>query len=86
MSAKEISDWCKLHTEEPVDDDEAFVLDFVVLAESPQPDDQEPKIIMTTRRLLRNNMKKNEMVQMDGTHKVVWQGFPLIVFGTTDKA
>jgi len=38
---------------------------------------------MSMGRLLRT-MEKTEMIQIDATYKLNWQGYPVMVFGTSD--
>lgn len=69
----------------PGDDDVPFVLHFHVFAESFNVDEQELQVMMSTRRLVRM-ASKSDLVQVDATYKITWQGYPLIVIGTTDKS
>ena len=70
--------------QKPSCDDDAFVLKYTVLAQSTDSDEQDIKIVISTPRLLQL-MRKSPMVQTDATYKVIWQGYPSIVIGTTDK-
>ena len=40
---------------------------------------------MSTKRLLRG-LNRSVMVQADASYKVVWQGYPILLMGTTDKS
>lgn len=84
ISGTEITDWCKQKETIPHSKDEPFVLKYVVHCESFNPEEQDLKIVISTVRLL-ENLKKTQMVQVDATYKVIWQGYPLIIAGTSDK-
>ena len=83
VSAAEIRRWCEAHRNEPTELDEPFVLAYHVHAESFVVEEQDLKIVVTTKRLL-SLAKKSRMVQTDGTFKLVWQGYPVILAGTSD--
>jgi len=82
VSASVIRDWCEARKEPPSDEDTAFVLDYFLRAESTYSDELTLRMVMSTRRLLRT-MEKTEMIQIDATYKL-WQGYPVMVFGTSD--
>ena len=84
ISATEINQWCEARNKLPANIDEPFVLNYYVHAESVDPDEQDIKVVMSTLRLL-GNLQKSMMVQCDGTFKVVWQGYPLVLVGTSDQ-
>lgn len=84
VSAREIHDWCEARAQKPDDVDKPFVLSHHVHAESHNVDEQDLKIVISTLRLL-DFMKKSEMVQIDATYKLNWQGYPVMVVGTSDK-
>jgi len=52
ISVPELCAWCAARTHIPADEDEVFVLKYVIHAESRNVDEQELKIVMSTRRLL----------------------------------
>lgn len=73
-------------------EDSPFVLDYEFRLERGKPNPNvynETRAIFTaifsTKRLLRNACNSN-ILQADGTYKLMWQGYPLLVFGTNDKA
>lgn len=86
ISAAELYTWCQEKSQLPNDDDDddPFVLNYVVDAKSFDVDDQDLKIVISTRRLL-SLCKNSPLVQIDATYKLVWQGYPVIIAGTTDK-
>lgn len=84
VSASEVKAWCEERKEIPADDDTAFVLQYYVEAQSRNVDEQYLRIILTTKRLL-SLMRTSEMVQIDATYKLTWQGYPVMVVGTSDR-
>ena len=84
ISAREINEWCHLKEGVPSDLDEAFVLAHHVFAKSFNTDEQDLKVVLSTRRLLAN-MKKTNLIQADGTFKITWQGYPVLIVGATDS-
>ena len=53
------------------------------MLESFNVDDQDVKIAMSTSRLLRHTTV-SEMLQADATYKLCWQGYPILIVGTSD--
>jgi hypothetical protein len=84
VSAHEIDEWCEARKQEPSDVDEPFVLRHEVSAESTNTDEQKLRIVITTRRLL-GLLRSSSMLATDATYKLTWNGFPIMLLGTTDK-
>ena len=84
MSATVIKQWCESRKIIPEDEDEPFVLDYYVHADTMNYEEQDLKVVISTQRLLKL-VSKSDMVQAHGTYKLVWQGYPVIILGTTDK-
>jgi hypothetical protein len=84
ISAAELYTWCEEKKKTPRDEDEPFVLDYLVEAKSRNVDDRDLKIVISTRRLL-SLCRRSPLVQIDATYKLIWQGYPVIIAGTTDK-
>jgi len=68
----------------PENVDKPFVVSFYIYAESIDPEEQDLKIVISTRRLL-SLAQKLPLVQTDVMYKIVWQGYSGIIVGTTDK-
>ena len=84
MSAAEIRTWCEENQSVPENVDKPFVVSFYIYAGPIDPEEQDLKIVISTRRLL-SLAQKSPLVQTDATYKIVWQGYPGIIVGTTDK-
>lgn len=85
VSASDIRTWCAGRSYIPDDIDEPYVIRFDVHAESNDVNEQELKIVFSTRRLL-SLCTKSVLVQTDATYKLVWQGYPVLLVGTSDAA
>lgn len=85
ISAGELQLWCEERSEIPTNEDEVFVVAFHIRAESFDVNEQELKIILSTRRLLAL-CKNSQLLQCDATYKLLWQGFPVLLAGTTDSS
>lgn len=84
VSASEIRTWCNDRIRIPQDEDEPYVLDFLILADSYDVEEQDIKIVITTPRLLSLARKFMRLVQADATYKLIWQGYPYLLVGTSD--
>lgn len=83
ISAPELRKWCAERNTVPTEDDEAFVLQYNVVAESSKIEEQDVQIVISTKRLLRT-LKMSPLVQIDASYKVIWHGYPIFVVGTSD--
>ncbi|GBM35770.1 hypothetical protein AVEN_108967-1 [Araneus ventricosus] len=63
-------------------EDTSFVL-CVVDVEVDDTDKHDLKTVISTKRLLRL-MIKTEGVQTDATYKLIWHGYPVLIFGSSD--
>lgn len=83
-SIGEIVRWMEQNAEVPDMRECPFVLNY----ESPAPGVSQNKrfvrFVMTSKLLLQNATKSN-IIHVDATYKLLWNGFPVLVLGTTDK-
>ena len=84
ISAEELRTLCVGRRTIPADEDEAFVVEFDIFADSPKVADQRLRVVLSTRRLLAL-CKKSPMLQCDATYKLVWQGYSVLLARTTDR-
>ena len=42
------------------------------------------RYFLTTRRLIQFSMNADTVIHTDGTYKLVWEGFPVLIVGTSD--
>lgn len=70
------------HRQAPENPHQSFVLDYNTNAAD--TDDVFFQFVFTTKYLLGNlNVATN--IHADSTYKLIWQGFPVLVIGTTDQ-
>lgn len=79
VSYGQLIEWCKALSQIPTDEDHAFVLDYFY-----DGVDNSFAFVVSTLRLLRNAAKQDN-VCADGTYKIVWQKFPMIIVGFVDR-
>lgn len=80
MSLGELEKWLKENSVIPEDEDIAFVVDYQVSYD----DELSFRFFMSTKRLL-ETAKDSEIVHADATYKLIWQGYPVLVVGTSDS-
>ena len=98
ISVGELEHWCVENSAVPEDDNEPFVVNHKFIYnddeyESESEDEAGEEVdtdteykfryYMSTKRLLRL-ASNSKHICADGTYKLNWHGFPLIVLGTTD--
>jgi hypothetical protein len=81
ISLGELTKYCEEYSAVPEEQDEAFVLKYEV----EDDDDIKFRFLITTKRLL-SNAKDAVVLLCDATYKLMWQGFPVLVHGTTDSS
>lgn len=92
ISLGELEQWCINNSIVPIDDDEPFVVSHNITYEDDEleddedvEDDNENKfhVFISTKRLL-SIAHQSTHLHADATYKLVWQGFPVLIVGTTD--
>lgn len=83
VTLKDLEDFVKLHNQLPIELDEPFVVNFFRSA----PNDTEKifRIFYSTKRLLQF-ATESDIIHIDGTYKIMIQGFPVVIVGVTDYA
>lgn len=79
FSFGELAEWIKSEMTVPKDIDSAFILDYMY-----DRTDSSFAFVVSTPRLL-CNLTNQTNICADGTYKITWQGYPLIVVGTIDR-
>lgn len=82
ISLGELEAWIHSHSSLPLDPYEVFVLCYRI----DDSDEQNPtfRFVMSTKYLIEIS-KDASVVHVDATYKLIWQGFPVLVCGTTDQ-
>ena len=98
LSLGELCQWCEDYSAVPGPDspDEPFVVSYEFYMDIEEMDEKERqnlnnyedgdifRIFVSTRRLIDFSENVKVLFQADGTYKLVWQGFPVLVIGTSD--
>jgi hypothetical protein len=80
ISLGELEAWLSSHSTVPEDDDEVYVLRY----EIEKNDSPKFRFALSTKFLLQLACGV-KIIHADATYKLVWQGFPVFVIGSTDK-
>ncbi|CAF2802135.1 unnamed protein product [Rotaria sp. Silwood2] len=81
ISLNHIKNWCIEKSIIPNDPDQCFVANYYI-----KDGDADPlfRLFVTTKNLMKNCLNSNH-VCADATYKLIWQGYPVLMVGTTDK-
>lgn len=79
VSYGQLIEWCIALAKTPISIDESFVLDHFH-----DGVDNSFGFVLSTKRLLQNAVNQIN-VCADGTYKIVWQNFPMIIVGFVDR-
>lgn len=82
ISLGEVESWCSANKDIPNDLDKPFVAGFEIVEEDGSIGNLF-RYFVTTKRLL-ETATMSDKLHADATYKLIWQGFPVIVCGTTD--
>jgi hypothetical protein len=92
ISLGEPEAWCKDNNSIPEDNDTPWVSSYEIKYEDETDDEDSEdadgegsqfRFFVTTKRLLSNTVLSNR-IHADATYKLIWQGFPCLIVGTTD--
>jgi hypothetical protein len=95
VSLGELEHWCENNLELPTDENKSFVVSYKVIydeEEEEEYDDDEDveddgdnkfRLFISSLRLL-HIASISSHIHADATYKLVWQGFPVLIIGTTD--
>ena len=78
----ELKQWCIEHADIPLDDDTPFAGSHNVDYDE-HIGEQTIQIFFTTKRLIQLTVHATH-VCTDGTYKLIWQGYPVLMVGSTD--
>lgn len=79
----DLMEWCETHSSYPDNDDEAFVLAHECSSISDK--DMQFRFCLSTPALLQKFIGLKQIC-IDATYKLNWNGFPLVILGTVDRA
>lgn len=98
ISLHELDQWCSFHSKVPEDEDEGYVVAYRIhgQVDSEDSDDSDDglfedpstklsfNVIISTKRLIQQSSQVH-VVHTDATYKLNWEGYPVIVVGTSDS-
>lgn len=81
ISLGELESWLMTNSEIPSDDHQVFVA-----AHEISKDDSNPsfRFLISTKYLI-GLSRHCQVIHADATYKLIWQGFPVLIVGTTDR-
>ncbi|KAH7708369.1 hypothetical protein AAVH_24386 [Aphelenchoides avenae] len=77
VTDNQLREYCELHSQEPADENQAFVLAYDIASTSSF------YIVWTTKKLLQRQLESKQL-QADATSSVNWHNWPLLVLGLSD--
>jgi hypothetical protein len=80
ISLGQLEKWITSHTDVPDNENEVFVIAYYNLESDPPSF----RIVLSTKNLMKQCIDA-EILHADATNKLVRQGFPVLIVGTTDK-
>ncbi len=88
ISLGELEQWCIDNFSVPEDDDEPFVVDHKFIYENEDDEDaiygSRFRFFLSSKTLLKI-ASTSKIICADGTYKLNWQGYPVLITGTTDS-
>ena len=79
ISMGELKEWCQSRSQVPANNDEPFIMSY----EFGDDSNQYIRFFITTTRLLQIALASS-VIHADATYKLNWQGYPVLIIGTTD--
>ncbi|CAF0964252.1 unnamed protein product [Adineta steineri] len=92
ISLGELDDWCGRHMDVPLNENESFVVSYQIIYADEDTEDIEDnddfnenkfRIFISSVRLL-TIASISSHICADATYKLIWQGYPVLIIGTTD--
>jgi hypothetical protein len=80
ISLGELNQWLEIHSDIPEDDNKAFIVSYEISFE----DTEYFRYFISSKTMLKMALNADH-IHADATYKLVWQGFPVLVIGTTDR-
>ncbi|KAJ8713391.1 hypothetical protein PYW07_013761 [Mythimna separata] len=81
ISLGELEAWLRSHSPIPDNEHEVYVIGYEVIEETSS---SRFRFVLSTKYLLLK-ARDVKVIHADATYKLVWQGFPVLVVGSTDK-
>lgn len=84
ISLGELQSWLSSNTDVPEEENALFIADFSIWGSEIQDKESGFQFFVTSKKLLKFAMQ-SKILHADGTYKILWQGYPVIIVGTTDR-
>ena len=92
ISLGDLEQWCLNNRNPPTEEDEPYVISYQIDYNDEFDDDKDVdaddesqfRFVDATRRLLRIASHKATHLMADATYKCNWNGFPVLIIGTSD--
>lgn len=75
--------WLEECSSVPTEDTQPFIVDFNINIDDSNDDNNEFRFFVSTKLLLKNAVDA-DVWHTDGTYKLIWQNFPVLLVGMTD--
>lgn len=76
--------WLSECSEVPTSENEPYIVNFEIVIDEKDETNSVFRFFVSTKLLLRTALLTNKL-HTDATYKLVWQGFPVLLVGTTDS-
>ncbi|XP_077298239.1 uncharacterized protein LOC143919681 [Arctopsyche grandis] len=81
LSLGDLEKWLKINGAIPSDDHKSFIINYMM----DESEDGVFRFIASSKALLKLALRDNFIIHADATYKLIWQGFPVLVIGTSDR-
>jgi hypothetical protein len=94
ISLGELEQWCQDNSNVPANENTAFVVSYKILYDDEEDEEDDEDVDDTSGKVFRLFISSVRLLSVgsvafhinaDATYKLVWQGFPVLVIGTTDR-
>lgn len=79
-----LEQWLAENVEVPPNENEPFIVNYYVHIDDDNFENSKFRFFVSSKLLLKSAVTVDKM-HTDATYKLIWQGFPILLFGTTDS-
>lgn len=79
-----LEQWLAENVDVPSNENEPFIVNYHVHIDDDDRENSKFRFFVSTKLLLKSAVTVDKM-HTDATYKLIWQGFPVLLFGTTDS-
>ncbi|XP_077282967.1 uncharacterized protein LOC143908979 [Arctopsyche grandis] len=81
LNLGDLEKWLNINGTIPSDDHKSFIINYM----TDESEDGAFRFIASSKALLKLALQDNFIIHADATNKLIWQGFPVFVIGTSDR-